>query len=129
MPYGNPSYGGNHMLAAVVENDRSRLTITEDTMPRRGESELARIVRCYGIEFALDILEEGADVDGIVSTIRIDGSIFDTDDPMFDGARERNTMAITKTLLTSDLRETRVRWARLGRSIDRVCVIVGPAGL
>ena len=108
---------------AIVRNDGSRLTIDIDYMPRKGETELARIVRCYGIDYALDILEEGADVDGIVSTIRIDGSIFDTDDPMFEGALDRNSMAITKTMPSSMLRETRVRWALLGRSIDRVVVV------
>lgn len=110
-------------LRAVVENDSNRyLTIDhENAMPRPGESELARQVRVYGIDFALDVLAEGADIDGIVSTITIEGRtahIDGLDDALFVNGKDR----IVKTFSSAKLSATRIAWAKQGRTITNVTI-------
>src|SRR4051794_32704184 len=112
----------NYVLRAMLEDDRSLLTVAEDKwLPRKGENECARIVRCYGVEMALDILEEGAEVDGLTdTTLRIDGCTgYDKRDPLVIWGED----AITKTFKSGDLRATRERWAKLGRTIANVTVV------
>src|SRR3954453_20085291 len=119
-------YSTNYPLRAAVENDSSLLTrdIDTDPFPRSGETELARIVRVYGIDYALDIFEQGAVEDGYVSTIVIYGhtgckEFSNSSDPLFVNGGDK----IRKQMLSSDLPATRERWNELGRSITNVVTV------
>src|SRR3954452_25216166 len=118
-------YNTNYRLRAVVEdNAGGLLTFSEDNLPRPGETELARIVRVYGIDYALDIFEQGAVEDGYVSTIVIYGhtgckEFSNSSDPLFVNGGDK----IRKQMLSSDLPASRERWNELGRSITNVVTV------
>ena len=79
---------------------------------------LATIIADHGIEYALDVLEDGIDDGFGARTIVLQGRTHHVNvgDPMWHEGND----TIVKRLPCRDLRATRIRWATMGRTIVNV---------